>query len=267
MALTKRETFDFTPDKFGERLRDIRKEDLKESQAEFARRLGIGKSSLCQYEKGDRKPDAEILRKMADALECTSDYLIGKEQAPTHENSDVCELTGLPAGAVEILHEAVENKTKCYKILIDLFQYLLHQDRVYLEKDINGEKVYYRKNTDTSALVNQIEGAVKSMEIHQRSYDNDFSEIPAEIDATKFLENQGYCVVSPYAARDYHLREAADLFRNVLLKFIEDVNEVEHEYSKKIWNPIIMHDGVEANISNTPLAETLRRIPEYNMPE
>ena len=66
------------------------------SQKELASILGIGISSLSQYENGKRQPDFQIVSKFADYFGVTVDYLLGREEqtssssdakkAPTPEN-------------------------------------------------------------------------------------------------------------------------------------------------------------------------------------
>lgn len=49
------------------------------SQTELARQLGVVRSTICQYEKGNRQPDTETLLKLADFFGVTVDYLLGRE--------------------------------------------------------------------------------------------------------------------------------------------------------------------------------------------
>lgn len=49
---------DSTPSGIGARLREVRGQA---SQADFAQRLGVARSSLVRYEAGERVPDAELL--------------------------------------------------------------------------------------------------------------------------------------------------------------------------------------------------------------
>ena len=65
------------------------------SQKELASILGIGVSSLSQYENGKRQPDFQIVSKFADYFGVTVDYLLGRDErvsssdakkTPTPEN-------------------------------------------------------------------------------------------------------------------------------------------------------------------------------------
>ena len=67
---------------FSERLRQLRKAaDL--SQMEFSKRIGVSKSSVNMYERGEREPNLESLQHIADFFQVDIGYLLGKsESAP-----------------------------------------------------------------------------------------------------------------------------------------------------------------------------------------
>lgn len=48
------------------------------TQEELAKVCGLEQSRISRYEAGDREPDLETLRKLAAALDCTLDELIGR---------------------------------------------------------------------------------------------------------------------------------------------------------------------------------------------
>ncbi len=55
------------------------------TQAEFANKTGINRSLINQYESGDRTPSLCSLGKLADYGKVTVDYLLGRDDAPTHK--------------------------------------------------------------------------------------------------------------------------------------------------------------------------------------
>lgn len=61
------------------RLKELR-EERKLTQAELAEEIGIGRASVSNYEKEERVPDADVIIKLADFLEVTTDYLLGKSE-------------------------------------------------------------------------------------------------------------------------------------------------------------------------------------------
>ena len=90
---------------WGARIKE-RRDALGMKQDELASQIGFStKRNISNYEKGIRAPDYETLRKIADALSCTTDYLLGREDAPTHGAASVAEQTGLSPEAARILIE------------------------------------------------------------------------------------------------------------------------------------------------------------------
>lgn len=47
-------------------------------QRELAEMVGVTRLTIARYESGTRKPDVYMLKRIADALECTVDDLIRK---------------------------------------------------------------------------------------------------------------------------------------------------------------------------------------------
>jgi transcriptional regulator with XRE-family HTH domain len=71
------------------------------TQEEFAEITGIGLSSLKKYMSGKVSYSVEVLEIMADRLQCSYDYLLGKSLTPERELRDVKEATRLSDGALE----------------------------------------------------------------------------------------------------------------------------------------------------------------------
>ena len=68
-------------DIFPQRLRAARElRDL--NQAELARRAGLQASAVSHFETGARKPSFDNLKRLADALKVTTDYLLGRVDDP-----------------------------------------------------------------------------------------------------------------------------------------------------------------------------------------
>jgi transcriptional regulator with XRE-family HTH domain len=66
---------------FPKRLQDLRNaRDL--SQEELAKKAKLQASAVSHFETGGRKPSFDNLRKLADALETTVDYLMGRTNSP-----------------------------------------------------------------------------------------------------------------------------------------------------------------------------------------
>lgn len=65
---------------FGSRLKE-RRELLRLTQAEVGRRLNVTGAAIGNYEKGVSFPNADILYKVFDALQCDANYLFQDEMS------------------------------------------------------------------------------------------------------------------------------------------------------------------------------------------
>ena len=63
--------------KLGNRIAGIRK-DRKVSQNELALRVGVHANLIGRYERDEAVPSVEVASKLADALDVSLDYLVGK---------------------------------------------------------------------------------------------------------------------------------------------------------------------------------------------
>ena len=63
--------------KLKERMKELRTEKNL-SQKKTAAELGIGITTYCRYELGEREPGASLLDQMADYYGVTVDYLLGR---------------------------------------------------------------------------------------------------------------------------------------------------------------------------------------------
>lgn len=76
--------------KFADRLRSLRNErDM--SQMELAKALGLSKSSINMYERGEREPGLEMMEAIADFFNVDMDYLHGKSDFK-NKHSWLCSL-------------------------------------------------------------------------------------------------------------------------------------------------------------------------------
>lgn len=69
----------FNMAKFSDRLGDIMF-DKDTSTAALSKAVGVSKSTIYRYLKGQRVPETEILIRIADYFHCTIDFLLGLEE-------------------------------------------------------------------------------------------------------------------------------------------------------------------------------------------
>jgi repressor LexA len=66
---------------FGERLRRLRQEHDK-GLKEVAAWCGLSLSSIAKYEKGERTPNPDVVSKIAEKFDVSTDYLLGRDDSP-----------------------------------------------------------------------------------------------------------------------------------------------------------------------------------------
>lgn len=72
---------------FGKRLRQARMQSHI-SQVNFAKKIGVAKSTLSLYESDKREPPIRTIRKITTELGTSADYLLGVEDSPSFSLSE-----------------------------------------------------------------------------------------------------------------------------------------------------------------------------------
>ncbi|MBC8536054.1 helix-turn-helix transcriptional regulator [Feifania hominis] len=85
-----------------QRIRELR-QLRKMSQVELARRLGVTKQSVSNWENDNIQPSVEMLTKIAAVFAVSTDYLLGMEQG------EYIDVSGLPREAVSHLRLLIED--------------------------------------------------------------------------------------------------------------------------------------------------------------
>lgn len=65
-------------DILAKRLRE-RRTELGLTQLKIADRVGIDRTTYCRYERGCVDPSLDVLRSLAQVLDCSADWLLGVE--------------------------------------------------------------------------------------------------------------------------------------------------------------------------------------------
>lgn len=99
--------------KFSTVFKSLRVEN-RYTQQELANRLGVSRSAIGMYEKGDREPDFETLEAIADFFNVDMDYLMGRSDtihtiAAHHDNED---WTSEELAEIEEFKKYVKSKRK-----------------------------------------------------------------------------------------------------------------------------------------------------------
>lgn len=76
-----------------ERIKKIRV-DAGESQAAMGERLGVAQRTIAGWEKGTRQPNADMIVKIAETYQITTDYLLGRTDIPNMYAQGVLSVNG-----------------------------------------------------------------------------------------------------------------------------------------------------------------------------
>lgn len=123
---------------FSTRLKELRQESGLTIE-EFASEVGVSRSSVGYYENQNRLPDLAVAAKMAEVLDVTTDYLIGRSnaQVQTPKLKNICDYVGLSDKSVEMLAQLKkENPTR-----LSIINLLLEQaaDDITDDYELDGE--------------------------------------------------------------------------------------------------------------------------------
>lgn len=174
-----------------------RREELHMTQKELAAKIGFSAPrNITNYEKGERSPDLETLCRIAKALSCTTDYLLGLEDAHTHEAASIAEQTGLSGIAVEVLIGFRNDPDSSYIQSIGTFisDILSSEDVVGLSDSYHiWKKLVFSPKPTTPADLQMIPGQVENnlnqwRKAFQSLFEHDHIIAGARYDITRQFE-------------------------------------------------------------------------------
>ncbi len=187
------------------------------SQGEAAEKLGIHRTVVNYYEAGTRKPDIEMLARIAQLFHTSTDYLLGLSESMTTQPDikAVSDYTGLSDTAVAKLHEAKGNFITGTTSIVNFIVERLNEDHdivCLLSTYVNADF------SNNDYLVLTANGNVKTdkelTEIWEKETDIDLREVltVANIPAGKVLkqtiENEITAALSAF--REEYLKRGAD---------------------------------------------------------
>ena len=114
---------------------DILKKRIKEkgyTQEAFAEEVGIGFSTLKTYLSGEREYRYEDLKKFAEKLDCSYDYLMGLSKSPIKEYHEIAEQTRLSENAIR----KITGYAKDYDTDFDARRFIMCLDMLLCEEGV-----------------------------------------------------------------------------------------------------------------------------------
>ena len=92
---------------FATRIKHLR-QSRELTRVQLAERLGVSKQSISNWENDNIMPSVEMLEKIADFFHVGTDYLLGREDAPTDGNLTM-DITGLDPHQAEHIRAIVDD--------------------------------------------------------------------------------------------------------------------------------------------------------------
>lgn len=99
-----------------ERLHELRT-NYHLSQRQVSEKIGVSPSIISGYETGERTPSTEILLALSNLYNCSTDYLLGKQQNAPDTVLDADGLTANQLQAIQVLISEFRNGNKASRIL------------------------------------------------------------------------------------------------------------------------------------------------------
>ena len=156
----------------GLKLKNLRLQNDK-TQTDMAKILNVAKSTVSMYERNQREPSADMLKKYAQTFDVTLDYLLGNERPVEGQDYITINVYGsIPAG---IPIEAIEEITDTEDLSLKEYD----KNKTYLGLKVDGDSMYPKyldgdtviiektpdceTGTDAAVYVNGYEATLKTV--------------------------------------------------------------------------------------------------------
>lgn len=218
---------------FAKRLKELREKN-EMTQSNAAEKLGITAQSLSLYEKGLRTINIDLLKKVAELFDVSSDYLIGISNTATTDTDmkAVCEFTGLTEQTVKTIRNIFFNlqlpdtekqypkiTKKYYWQCINYFISLYLEE--FLTEIIDGEIEQYYLDAYVlkidKEMSDELDGVIpltgtKADELEESKDRADFCRYKVERECKKIISNYLECINFGYRLinSNLQLKEVSD---------------------------------------------------------
>lgn len=195
------------------------------SQANLAKDSGLSAQTISYYFNGDRLPNTDVVKKLAETLEVSADYLLGIAKYPSADMNiqKMSDRLGLSdkslyalQGLVDIIHGAYDeniskNEARAY---LDIFNTLI-EDNNYLDLFADIKRYNY-----IFCMIEMFE-IVKDANNHSRNMDSTSSSDEL-YDGVQFNGGDIAVTVKPAEAKYAILNKATDDLREIIKKYIKN---------------------------------------------
>lgn len=242
----------------GERIKNAR-EKMGMKQTDLAKELNYTQAALSQYERGTREPGLKDLVNIANKLNTSTDYLLGRTEVLSEDVSirKMGDYLGLTEASIACLHEMYIRRKKRTEE-----EYILEEVKCYTGAKPGDEGFIKDYTCVKGGLQQDLDDYIKSLNKFVSSYE--FSKVIVTLTNNLFLERsiydmlrivakqydqiETYCFSDNLAEQAYSLVDDSDDYirqyllnifemQNTVIKFFQDftklevLNKAEHEES------------------------------------
>lgn len=177
--------------------------DKSITQDKLADALDVSRQMISQYCSGASAPSPQTIAKIAKYFHVSADYLLGlsPEKTPKMEEQAIIAYTGLPAQAIQNLHNESHDKES-----IGALGYMLSNDY----------EAFHRINWLIYKSISLYQSYPLGCHIHKPL--GQFVPDDIKPDLFECLDRWGGALLSPQDAADYYAAEAAHMFQNMIEK-------------------------------------------------
>jgi len=218
-----------------QRLRKLR-EEKGISQEYLANMVGVTQSSIGNYERGEKLPNADTLRKICEVFNVSADYLLGLSGEANYQNP---RLKAVPNGAIESYNKVISS-------LEEMVSY-----GFISEYKFNAMKHY----ASIFSMLLEIDKVVAGEVAHMKSLYPDFVSFgkldSVEIDGTTFLE--ALIKESPEAKK--YIRAFNESLKKIDIKIQEIRNRIGAILTVNVFNAVTCRTDVREKDQNSDDSE------------
>lgn len=152
------------------RIRNMKQEDL-------AKKLGVKRNTLSQYEQDKRTVPLDIIIKISELLKVPTDYLLGRNEIEEYnaDNQLIGNTIGLSNKAIEILKEMKKHNNSQLKTI----DFLIRQEELF---PINSIAIDKPNNISQEELEKLEEEALEKLEQEEQKWSDKHSTIISALD-------------------------------------------------------------------------------------
>lgn len=233
----------------GKKIQEIRIEKgLKQDY--LAEKLNVKRPNISKYETGETAIPLDILKKISEILNTSTDYLLGLTpcKTPKSEYRALCNAIGIDDTAAEILEEI--NIVYEGQYLIPILNFLIKQQTLPPDETIFEER--YSQIENSGLTEKEKKKAIRKVQslydrIYKRWQDKNYQPVFSSIEDyfTAKAENENLCLTLSgelkreeeitnelYVRKKISKQEILD--EVILKKLVEDLKKLKEKYKKEI---------------------------------